>query len=417
MARRWLWSALLLAVGFAAGATVRPAAGLAAQPPAAMPPMPPPSGAAAPPSAVVPLAPAKPFEWPKVIADKPIGYYIGELTSPDPTVREQAVKTLPYFGPQAARQATRQLLQALDDRDPGVRVNAILALAGIGLDTLEEKQKAAFALRTAVTSTAPGSVIRLYAARLLGVIGPDAHSAMEALSALTKDPAWETRDAAAMALGRVGAAVYDPAPVPPGGVAVLRRAASGTARARLTDLLKDPSKAVRLEAIQSQLLLGPPTSKDPDQYVKEAQPHIDEVLRRLGPGTDKAPAEKDPSVRLWLHALVLMYDDRQAAAAVKEMAAAVTALDPAVRVQGLTALTVCGPLAGRAVEEVRLALRAKEPEVAKAAVMCLLRMGAEGRKAVADLQAVAAAGSDDELKRMAAEVARLLSPGAVPAGK
>ena len=401
MAVRWLVSAWVLAAGL-----------VSAQPPVVAPP---PAGAAAAPSAVVPLVPQKPHEWPRVVGEKSIGHYIEQMGSPDPTARWEAIRTLTYFGPVAARQASKQLLEAVGDTDPGVRVNAILTLAAVGFDNRNDLPRAAQALRQAIKQTAPGSVIRLYAARCLGAMGPDAHDALDALLILTKDPAWETRDAAAEALGRVGTAVYDATPVPAGATPQPKRPVSAAARTRLLDLLKDPSKAVRLEAIQSLLLLGPPPPRDPDLYEKEAQPFIDEMVKRLDKGTDKAPGEKDPSVRLWLHTLLLSYDVRQAATAMKELTAAVTAADRTTRVQGLTALTVCGPLSAGALTEVRAALRAAEPDVAKAAVMCLLRMGIEGRKAVGDLQQLAASATDEELKKMATEAARLLSPGAVPA--
>ncbi len=385
-----------------------------AQPPAAQPP---PSSAAAPPAVAAKLTPDKPIEWPQQIGGKAISYFIAEMTSPDPTRRWEAVRTLPYFGPVAARGAGKQLLAALDDPDPGVRVNAILTLAMVGFDNRADIPKAATALRASVKNTSPGSVVRLHAAKCLGAMGTDAYVALDALVTLVTDPAWETRDATAAALGRVGLAVYEPAAA--GQPPQLKRASSPTARTQLNLLLKDASSAVRSEAIQSLLLIGPPTPKDPADYVKEAQPHIDAVLARLAPGTDKAPGEREPALRLWLHTLALMYDDRHAPVAVKELTAAVTSADRGVRVQGLTALTLLGPpISPRALDEVRAALHAPEGEVSRAAVMCVLKMGTDGRKATADLLQVAAATPDKELKELIEQAVKLMAPGAVPpAGK
>jgi HEAT repeat protein len=395
-------------------------AALAAGPMAAQPVMPAPQAPpAAPPSGVTPPAgQPKPFEWPKTVGDKPLDHWIGLLDSPDPTVRETAIKTVPLFGP-AARKAVPKLIARLDDPDPGPRVNAIIAVYTVGVEGKDDVQKAVRSLTGSINGTREGSVIRLYAARCLGAIGPDAHTAVPALALLTKDPAWETRDAAAAALGRAGAPVFEG--TPPGGAPPQpKRPANPTARSRLTDLLKDPSRAVRLEAIQSLLLLGPPTTQDPNLYVKEAQPLIDPVLARLAPGTDKAPGEKDPGVRMWLNALVLMYDDRHEPKAFAEMAAAVAAADPELRVQGLTAMAMLGGKAGKAIDTVRAALGASEPAVAKAAVACVLALPpADGRKAAPDLQRLAASAADEELKAFAAEAVKRLQPGAAPppAGK
>ena len=382
-----------------------------AQPPGVQPP---PNPAAALPAAPTKLTPDKPIEWPQQIGGKSISYFIAEMASPDPTRRWEAMRTLPYFGPVAARGAGKQLLAALDDPDPGVRVNAILTLAMVGFDNRADIPKAAAALRASVKNTAPGSVVRLHAAKCLGAMGTDAYVALDALVALVTDPAWETRDATAAALGRVGMAVYEPAAA--GKPPQIKRPASPTARAQLNLLLKDASSAVRSEAIQALLTLGPPTPKDPADYEKEAQPHIDAVLARLAPGTDKAPGEKDPSLRLWLHTLALMYDDRHAPVAVKELTAAVTSADRAVRVQGLLALQTLGPpISPRALDEVRDALHAPEGEVSRAAVMCVLKMGTDGRKAFPDLLQVAASTTDKELKELIEQAVKMMAPGAVPA--
>ncbi len=410
MARRWL----VFAVGMLVSGPVL------AQPPAAAPPpanVPPPAGGAAPPVMAVPLPSTKRPEWPREIGGKSISFYIERLTSTDPTVREYSAKVLPLFGPTAARAASRQLVTLMEDRDPGVRVNAILALASIGFETKDDLHRAVLALKKAIHGTVDGSIIRLYAARALGLIGTEAYPAVDALLIVARDPAWETRDAAAAALGRVACPIWDTSVLqPPGSIPVAKRPASPQARSRLFELLKDPSQAVRLEAIQSLLWLGPPTSRNLEQYVREVKPMVDEVNRRLEAGTDKSPGEKDPQVRLWLHTLMLSYDDREAAKTLKEIKAAITAVDPGMRVQGLTALAVCGAgLAGQSTDEVRGALKAAEPDVARAAMVCVLKMtAADARKFVGDLQALAGSSRDDELKHLAAEAAKQLAPGAVP---
>jgi HEAT repeat protein len=375
-----------------------------AQPPAAPP-------AAAPPAAGNPLVPAKPPEWPREIGGRPIDKWAADLSDADPAVREQAAKTLPYFGPQAARAFNKPLVALINDPDPGIRVNAIIALADIGFDSRDDMQRTAQALRQSIRDTAPGSRVRLFATRCLGAIGPEAVAAVEALAQqVARDPAWETRDAAAQALGRVGAPVYERGP---DAQFVVKRPANAQARTRLTDMLKDPCKAVRLEAASALIHLGAIPFTNPDQYVRDTQPYVTAVQARLAPGTDKNPGERDPSVRLWLNTLLLMYDDRQEAAALREMTAAVTSTDPALRLQGLTAMTVLGSKAAPSLLEVRAALHASEPAVAKAAVVCLIGLGPEARKAVGDLQQVAAATTDAELKQMATEAARRLQPGAV----
>src|SRR5690349_3530314 len=159
-------------------------------------------------------------------------------------------------------------------------------------------------MAAAIGRTQPGSMIRLHAARTLAGIGPEAYDAIAAVGGIANDPSWETRQAVAAALGRLGAPLYDDKPPPPGPYKVqpLKRPASTAAMDKLVlVLLKDQSAAVRMEAMQSMIVLGPPHTDNPAAYPKLVAPYLEEINRRL-------KTEKDHGVKIWLYLVQMMYD-------------------------------------------------------------------------------------------------------------
>jgi hypothetical protein len=359
--------------------------------------------------------PPAPPAWPQKIGDRDIKQWVADLNDPDPTIQEIAAKTLPQFGPDARRHALRPLIAKVSDSDPGVRVNAILAVGAIGVEDKEDVKLLVKQLRGCIDRTVAGSVIRIQAARALGAIGPDAHEAIPDLARLATDTAWETRGAAAEALGRVGQPVYDDKPGPDG-QPVVKRPASKVAMDKLaTVMLKDASATVRLEAVHALLMLGPPYTPNPDDYARVIQPYADAVAGRLRPykAGDKDAGEKDEAVRVWLKLLGIMYDDRQYSAFLSQIGQATGDRNPVVRVHALRALAVLGPGAKPAFGQVRDALKDADPQIVAAAIGTAAAMREAGRPLIPDLELIRQSSKYDDLKKLAEAAIESLKPGKV----
>lgn len=389
------WAAVALTVGLTVTA--------AGQPPATPPVTP----------AGQPAVPT-PTGWPREIGGRDVKGWVADLSDPDPGVQQDAARTLPQFGPDARRLAVKPLIEMIGNPDPGVRVNAMLAVGALGVEDDRDIQRLVVRLIGCIDGTAPGSAIRLQAARALGAIGTDAHQSTAILVRLgTTDLAWETRAAAAHALGRVGAPLYEDKPGPTG-APVVKRPANKLALDKLAfNLIKDPSVAVRMEAVQSLMLLGPPDIKDLDLYIKTVQPYADAVSARLRPykAGDKEAGEKDPAVVIWLKMLGIMYDDRQMVKFIGQIGQATADRNPAVRLHALKALAVLGPEAKPALEAIRATAKDADPMIATNGIATLAAMREAGRPALPDLEAIRQTSKYDEVKAAAATAIDVLRPG------
>lgn len=391
------------------------------QPPSPIPPPVPGTPSPAPTPVIVPasppvmpprVTPAKSTEPPTAIDGKSIEAWIGEFKSNDPTVRERAVKVMHGFGREAVRKAaSKPLLKMLDDTDPGVRINAILVVGAVGFDKVEDVREAAGKLAATIGNTAKGSVIRLHAARTLAGFGTEGHEAIPALLKLVDDSSWETRAAVAAALGRVGAAAYDAVYVADGPVVVKVpkpvRPPNETAMSTLHyRLIRDASAAVRAEACQALVVMGPPRPVNPAEYAAKAGPYVKTIGERLA-------VEKDAGVKIWLQLLIVMYDDRQTDAALKSLGNQVAGGDPRVRLQALHALAYLGPKARPALESVASVMRQPDADtyLVAGAIATIMSMGAEAKAGIADLEQLEATTKNADLKKMAAEALKILKKG------
>ncbi len=155
------------------------------------------------------MSPDKKYEpkWPSVIAGKSLHEWLKDATeSPDPAVREGALKTLPGFGPDARKVCSKKLLERMTkERDPGVRITVFNTAAVLGLEDSDIRQ-AVLILARSVDEGAPGGLSRLHAVQTLALIGSKAEKgAIQALTGVAcSDPAYETRRSIANALGQVG---------------------------------------------------------------------------------------------------------------------------------------------------------------------------------------------------------------------
>src|SRR5262249_47574893 len=146
---------------------------------------------------------------PDQIGGKSLKQWIDEIKSPDPSRRENAIRTVVLFGPYAAQQALPALLERIErDNDTSPRVNAIMALGAIEFTDEKDVQKVVDALRRRVTTSGESqNIIRFQAALILGRFGERARRGMGELISATQDRgSWEIRKAAVFSLART---VYD----------------------------------------------------------------------------------------------------------------------------------------------------------------------------------------------------------------
>ncbi len=381
--------------------------------PPAMPGSPPPTSSPAPPPKAGepkkddPKKDEKKSTWPKSVNGRSLGEWLADFRSPDPTVRDSALKVIPLFGPEARKAAPKEIIRLVNDPDPGVMINAMLILGAVGTDNKDELKAATRALTTAINKTAPGSMIRLHATRTLAAMGTDAHDAIGAVSGIANDPSWETRQAVAAALGRLGAPVYDDKPPPPGvyKLPAIKRPPSTAAMSKLVyGMLKDDSAAVRMEAMQSIIVLGPPYSLDKKLYPKLVAPYLVAIEQRL-------KSEKDDSVKIWLYVVEMMYDDRAIDKDLRKVAEYLTASDVNLRVQALGALAVLGPLARPVLADIITALKDPEQAVPVAALSTLISMGSAAKYALEDLKKLEVSTKDKDLKALFGKAVKMIQEG------
>jgi hypothetical protein len=350
-------------------------------------------------------------QWPKSVNGRSLGEWMADFKSPDPTVRDAAIKVMPLFGPEARKVAPKELIRLIDDPDPGVRINAILIFGALGTDNKDELRAGAKAMAAAINKTANGSMIRLHAARTLAAMGPDGHDAIPAVIGIANDLSWETRQAVAAALGRLGAGIFEEKPQPPGAPykpPTAKRQPSKTAMDKLVyALLKDDSAAVRMEAMQSMIVLGPPYTTNPALYPKLVAPYLEEINQRL-------KLEKDDTVKIWLYVVQMMYDDRTVEGKdgnMVKIAGYLSAKEDALKVQALGALAILGPRAKPVVIDITQCVKDPESSVVIAALTTLVTMGSAAKFALGDLQKQLVITKDKDLKKTFEEAIKIIKEG------
>jgi HEAT repeat protein len=355
--------------------------------------------------------PSKKDEWPKSVNGRSLGEWMTDFKNPDPAIRDAAIKVMPLFGPEARKNAPKELIRLINDPDPGVMINAMLILGAVGTDNKDELRAAAKAMSAAISKTAPGSMIRLHATRTLAAMGTDAYDAIATVVGIANDPSWETRQAVAAALGRLGAGIYEDKPQPPGApykVPTAKRQPSKTAMDKLVyALLKDESAAVRMEAMQSMIVLGPPYTTNPALYPKLVAPYLAEINQRL-------KQEKDDTVKIWLYVVQMMYDDRTVEGKdgnMVKIAEYLTSREDAIKVQALGALAILGPRARPVVANIAECAKDPEQTVAVAALTTLVGMGNAAKLALDDLQKQMAVTKDKDLKKLFEDAIKIIKEG------
>lgn len=369
-------------------------------PPAGAPPATtPPTTTQPTPSAMLPSS-QKPVEWPKEIAGKDLKAWLAELKdSQDGAIREAAVKIIPLFGPSARKDAIKPMIYALrNERDPGVKVNLLLVFGSIGADNDAEARDIVEAMKLVIANSGLGSPYRLHAARGLANYGQNAAIAIPELRAIIADISWETRRAVIYALGHIGRAVDDGKPVPNGG----RKGPNPLATKLLLDRLADETSApVRLEIVQSMILLGPPGYKSAAEYPVAIKPFLDAVNKQL-------KLEKTPSIQVWLLVLSMLYDGTLLTdTTIQKVAEYIRGTDYDARAAALRALGMIGERSKVAIPSVIPVLK-EESETTVEAIQMLAALRTAAREALPELEKLKAS-KDPDLKALATEAVEIIS--------
>ncbi len=234
-------------------------------------------------------------EWPKKIMGKALDQWVKEMVSnnqKDASMRDFAIRTVPLFGPDARKAASKNLIHVLNsDPDINVKLTAISIVPMLGFDDKDMddglNSLAAFIRRGSTASNHTRYEVTI----ALGNCGPIAKRAIEPLADWTlRDPSsWQNRKAAASALGRLGMST----PLPPDPLAKKDdppKMSGPDVRAVVAlakSLSEDFSHQVRREAVQSLLMLGPP--------------HNQIAWTELRKSLTKAFTDSDISTRIWAH--------------------------------------------------------------------------------------------------------------------
>jgi HEAT repeat protein len=316
------------------------------------------------------------------IGGKSLDQWIADLKDKDPSVQENAIRTILLFG-ETGREAVPKFIQMAKGRYPIVvdvstKVNVAIALGVLGLPEEDRTKGVTLLCNLLMDSQA---VVRLHAALALSKIGSDANTPTTIRRLLLKlrDPTtWEIRKACAMALGRV--AIPPDKNTPPQAEVITK----------LVKALRiDRSHQVRVEICQSLIILGPPENSTLKNRV------VDALARCAG---------KDPRklVRIWAEVGVLRMSKLSSKAWNNALKAIGSYLkDPILgnRCNAARALGAIGPDAKSQVPKLIKALDDKEPIMVSWTLWALVEMEQKAKPALPKLEIMVTKTKDPTLKK------------------
>jgi HEAT repeat protein len=326
----------------------------------------------------------------KEFRGKSLDDWIKEIGSRDRSHGVDAIHAVLMFGPQS-NQALPTLFNLLEKHnslnrlDTSTRVNAIIAIGAILGNTKSPDPgdvKTAVSLLRRFLSDGQ-SIVKFRAVEALGRIGPEAHSVIpELISYGLRDVnSFETREAAAIALGRIA---HDPKKRQPPAAEVL----NALYRYGLTS----PEYRVRLAAIQALAYLGGP-----------AQPNLRiGFVKNLEPLAQRDP---EPSLRIWGHMAIMSISGNFSEIRIAAISKLLTHRSLEVRVQSAQALAALGTKAKSAVKSLTAALADRDPDMTMAVINALASLENWGKSSIPGLQKVANDMSRPEVVRATASQA------------
>jgi len=335
------------------------------------------------------------INWPKLVNGKDLDTTIKDMrTNSDPGVREAAVRALPLFGPKAREAGSDDLIEVLNkETDLNVKVAAINVSPTIF---------ATFATTPdTIFTTGVGAVlrfltndqmqIRLEALGAVATIGPYVRNVQATIntpvSSLARlQSSWQLRRAATITLGSIGHGIQtseDPEKrVPP---------ETGTVDTLLAILKGDACAAVRKEAVNSLIGLGPVAISQQKRW------HTDlEYVFKY---------EKDKSVLLWAHVLVIHNSPeglKGNESHLEAIAKVLQVVEPGGRIEACQALGLLGEQAVTKIDDlINIVNKENEPSIVIAAILALTNMPSRDAATVPILQNVQNTHADKDVRSVA----------------
>lgn len=328
------------------------------------------------------------IEWPTDVNGKDIYAVMKDMESADPLIREFAANSLPLFGPPAQKgEVSKLLLKRMNiEKDPGVRAAVYAAVGQISFDAEADNKEALRLLVSAVDLGQPGGITRLNAVQTIASFGPKGQSAITVLAgAVVLDPAYTTRQSVARTLSHIG---FDETTGP-----------NMKALTALADrLARDECGAVRMEALQGLVKLGPPWAevrKKDDKnpvVIKTADAAIICKFMRARIGDPKlklAALEKDKQVEIWARLVLMRFDPKEVNDEnLDAFAKFLTGAEVGVKAQALNALAMLGEGSSKKVLDIMKLIENKgeNVQVQIAAVNALGAIGAGAKEALPPLR-------------------------------
>jgi HEAT repeat protein len=361
--------------------------------------------------------------------------YLKDCTDPDPAMREMGLRTLQNFGPAARKVVDKDgknlfaktVLSRMNndkEKDPGVRSAAFATAATMGFEDDADVKEAVRILGHTADVGVSGGMSRQNAVQALAAFGQKAEGAIAFLLAgPTVDLAYETRRSVAFTLGKIA----------------LNEKTGPNARALTclsTVLANDPSAVVRLEAMQSLAILGPPWEstlapgdKNPPKLdMVGVAAHVNALKKRLAPAPTK-PGEKstggiverDKQVELWLRFVLMRFDTKEINDEhLNAIAKALTTGDQGVKIQALTILGMMSDVGAKKLPDIANVLMSEDLALVQTAIGSLATLGVNAKPALPELRKLLT-HKDEGIKKMAQEAIRYISdtksPSDMPAKK
>lgn len=279
-----------------------------------------------------------------------------ELRSNDPSLREQAVRAIASFGPNA-REAVPQLIDRMSDSDSSPRLRAVLALKYLDyFDKDVPKVVEGFTKRIMTDSQAS---IRYEALMAMGRFGyRDGYTALPAVLKAAEDPGnWEIRRAAYMIMPRLGS----------NGQGVDSRVYKA-----LMVGAKDPASLARHEAIICLAFLGRPN--DP-----VLAPQMEKLLVSV-------LQSRDSVSEIWARVALVGYTPQSLSIHLPVIVRKIKDNHFPTKMAAVRAIAMLGPPAREAVPDLVLLLGDKNPELVISVCMAFTSMGSEATRAAEPLR-------------------------------
>jgi len=355
----------------------------------------------------------KPPEWPKQIGGKDPAAYVKELTDPDPHIRNLAFQTLPKFGPDAQSVASKAMVKALDREirtaapvgaDTTVVSAAINAIAELGLVDADIKDGCRL-LGTLITDSPNRTLYRQYAIPALANFGRKAENGVTLLTAsdILQDRSYEIRRLAVSALTHVGMDEHR------GPTVRALEALTGTS-------IKDVSAAVRVEAFQTLVLLGPPVKPRPAGDTKAPEINKEMAARYMPVLKAQLAKEKDQQVECWARVAIMRFDPEKEInpKSLADLGQIIVKGNSMAKFQALNAISLLGERAEKQLNTIVNALQDSDPVVLDAAVKALVSMPYTSKQVLPELKSRLEARPEEYFKELLKVATKIIEEAKAP---